>query len=185
MDANTLAEVESLANQLYGGQTTNEARAEAERQLSVLSTNFEMLEHVRQILERSEVPFAQHLAATSITKQLATNWGRFSAQQRLDMRNFVLTYLANKGPSVQVRQRNAVSISSSTPPQTLFSLFCVHYSFFLDTSCHSWSALSPCATKTNDPHHHCSCLDQHCTTHTRPMQPSYSLVCAPCHISSC
>jgi exportin-7 len=103
MDPNMLLEIEGLATQLYAGGTSNEARAEAERQLSVLSSNPDMLENVRQILERSALSFAQHLAATAITKQVTTNWGRFSAQQRMDMRNFVLTYLANKGPSVQVK----------------------------------------------------------------------------------
>jgi len=101
MDANTLQEVEALSQQLYGGGTSNEARAEAERQLSVLSTNPEMLDQVRQILEATSQPFTQHLACTSAAKQLTSNWGRFSAQQRLDMRNFTLTFLANKGPSCE------------------------------------------------------------------------------------
>lgn len=109
MDAATLQNVEGLCERLYAGATTNEERSEAERQLSVLSTNPDMLGQVKQLLEQSEQPFAQHLACTSISKQLTSNWCRFSAQQRLEMRNFALTYLANKGPSLQV-------CSHSSPP---------------------------------------------------------------------
>lgn len=107
MDAATLQNVEALCERLYGGGTSNEERADAERQLSVLSTNPDMLGQVRQLLEQSEQPFAQHLACNSISKQLTSNWCRFSSQQRLDMRNFALTYLANKGPALQVTPRPA------------------------------------------------------------------------------
>jgi hypothetical protein len=84
-----LQEVEALAAQLYGSATSNEQRAEAERQLSVFSSNPEMLDQARMILEQSQQPYAQHLAATAMSKLLTANWGRFSAQQRIDMRQYV------------------------------------------------------------------------------------------------
>ena len=84
-----MAEVEALAAQLYGSETSNAQRAEAERQLSVFSSNPEMLDQARMILETSQLSYAQHLAATSMTKLLTANWGRFSAQQRIDMRQYV------------------------------------------------------------------------------------------------
>jgi hypothetical protein len=84
-----LQEVEALAAQLYGNSTTNEARAEAERQLSVFSQNPEMLDQARMILDRSTQPFAQHVAATAMTKLLTLNWGRFTSHQRIDVRNYV------------------------------------------------------------------------------------------------
>jgi hypothetical protein len=135
MDPNTLLEIENLATQLYAGGTSNEARAEAERQLSVLSTNPDMLEHVRQVLERSALPFAQHLAATAITKQVTSNWGRFSAQQRMDMRNFVLTYLANKGPSVQVYDQALEK--SYTKASMHLKVLCGSLSKLCVISCHT------------------------------------------------
>lgn len=84
-----LQEVEALAAQLYGSATSNEQRAEAERQLSVFSSNPEMLDQARMILETSQQPYAQHLAATAMSKLLTANWARFSGQQRLDMRQYV------------------------------------------------------------------------------------------------
>mmetsp|Transcript_32988 Transcript_32988/g.77770 ORF Transcript_32988/g.77770 Transcript_32988/m.77770 type:complete len:1072 (+) Transcript_32988:97-3312(+) len=96
-----LQEVEALAAQLYGSSTTNDARAEAERQLSVFSQNPEMLDQAKLVLDGSSQPFAQHVAATAMTKLLTLNWGRFSTQQRVDVRNYVLGYLANHGPSLQ------------------------------------------------------------------------------------
>jgi hypothetical protein len=51
-----LAEVEALAAQLYASTTTNEQRAEAERQLSVFSNDPQMLDQVRMILETSQQP---------------------------------------------------------------------------------------------------------------------------------
>ena len=83
-----------LAAQLYGSATSNEQRAEAERQLSVFSNNPEMLDQARMILETSQQSYAQHLAATAMSKLLTANWGRFSDQQRIDMRQYVrLSYM--------------------------------------------------------------------------------------------
>ena len=84
-----IAEVEALAAQLYGGTTSNAQRAEAERQLSLFSSNPEMLDQARMVLENSQQPYAQHMAATSMSKLLTANWSRFSAQQRIDMRQYV------------------------------------------------------------------------------------------------
>ncbi len=84
-----LAEVEALAAQLYGSTTTNAQRAEAERQLSVFNSDPQMLDQARMILETSQQPYAQHLAASAMSKLLTANWGRFSAQQRVDMRQYV------------------------------------------------------------------------------------------------
>lgn len=97
-----LQEVEVLAAQLYGSATSNEQRAEAERQLSVFSNNPEMLDQARMILETSQQSYAQHLAATAMSKLLTANWGRFSDQQRIDMRQYVrLSYMHahNNGPT--------------------------------------------------------------------------------------
>ena len=96
-----LRTVESLTEQLYSSDTANAMRSEAERQLSVFGTNPEMIDQSRFILERSQSPYAQHLAATSLTKIFTAHWGRFSNQQRLEIRNNVLSFLASQGPSLQ------------------------------------------------------------------------------------
>ena len=84
-----LAEVEALAAQLYGSTTSNAQRAEAERQLSVFNSDPQMLDQARMILETSQQAYAQHLAASAMSKLLTANWGRFSAQQRVDMHQYV------------------------------------------------------------------------------------------------
>uniref|UniRef100_A0A7S4KJ54 Importin N-terminal domain-containing protein n=1 Tax=Guillardia theta TaxID=55529 RepID=A0A7S4KJ54_GUITH len=96
-----IPEVELLAEQLYGNSSSNEQRADAERKLSVLSSNPEMLDQARMILETSQQPYAQHFAATSMSKLLTIHWGRFSSQQKTDIRSYVFSFLANKGPSLQ------------------------------------------------------------------------------------
>jgi exportin-7 len=100
-DMEMLQSVESLAQQLYGSDTSNAARTEAERQLSVFGTNPETIDQSRFILERSQSPYAQHLAATSLIKIFTAHWGRFTNQQRLEIRNNVLSFLASHGPSLQ------------------------------------------------------------------------------------
>jgi len=98
-----LAEVEALAAQVYGSATSNEQRAEAERQLSVFSSNPDMLDQARMILETSQQSYAQHLAATAMSKLLTAHWGRFSAQQRIDMRSYVCYHSSNPGPILAPR----------------------------------------------------------------------------------
>ena len=97
-----MAQVEALATALYESSTTNDQRSEAERQLSVFSTDPTMLEQSRMILDQSNQPYALHLAASSLQKLMTSHWGRFSTQQRSDLRNHLLTLLAQKGPSMQV-----------------------------------------------------------------------------------
>eukprot|EP00961_Rhodomonas_salina_P153867 2072476-Rhodomonas_salina.1 len=48
-----------------------------------------MLDQAKLVLDGSSQPFAQHVAATAMTKLLTLNWGRFSTQQRVDVRNYV------------------------------------------------------------------------------------------------
>mmetsp|Transcript_32224 Transcript_32224/g.76547 ORF Transcript_32224/g.76547 Transcript_32224/m.76547 type:complete len:1079 (+) Transcript_32224:189-3425(+) len=98
----SLAQVEALATALYDSTTTNDQRSEAERQLSVFSTDPAMLDTSRMILDQSNQPYALHLAASSLQKLMTSHWGRFSTQQRSDLRNHLLTLLAQKGPSMQV-----------------------------------------------------------------------------------
>ena len=98
----SMAQVEALATALYESSTTNDQRSEAERQLSVFSTDPTMLEQSRMILDQSNQPYALHLAASSLQKLMTSHWGRFSTQQRSDLRNHLLTLLAQKGPSMQV-----------------------------------------------------------------------------------
>jgi len=98
----SLQQVETLAADLYNSATTNEQRAEVERQLSVFSTDPAMLEQSRMILDQSSQPFALHLAASSLQKLMTGHWGRFTAQQRSDLRSHVLNLLAQRGPQLQV-----------------------------------------------------------------------------------
>lgn len=45
-------------------------------------------------------PYALFVAATALTKIAQQFWNSFTPTQRVELRNYVLSYLANKGPNV-------------------------------------------------------------------------------------
>ena len=57
------------------------------------------------MLDHSKLAYAQLVAANALKKLLMQSWNHLSVQQRIDLRNYVLTYLANNGPDCQVRVR--------------------------------------------------------------------------------
>ena len=74
-------------------------RSQAESVLRVFSTSAEYAPQCKAILDNSNSPYAQYLASSSLTK-LVTEQG-LSPELCVDIRNYVLTYLANRGPNVQ------------------------------------------------------------------------------------
>eukprot|EP00897_Mesotaenium_endlicherianum_P004381 jgi/Mesen1/3971/ME000210S03214 len=98
MTMESLVQLESLCEKLYNAQDPAE-RAHAEQTLQVFSVNSEYITQCQFILDSSSSPYAQLLAASSLVKQVTDH--ALSVQLRLDIRNYVLSFLASKGPELQ------------------------------------------------------------------------------------
>jgi len=115
MDAQQLAQVESLCNTLYTGvsttitepntngkeTTTTITRAEAQSRLLSLQSSADYIPQCQYILDHSTSHYARLVASNSLTELITTHWNNFTVPQRIDIRNYVLAYLANKGPSLE------------------------------------------------------------------------------------
>jgi len=91
----SLTELEALCNVLYNSHNPHE-RAHAEGALRPFSTNTDYIPQCKAILDSTTSPYAQLFATSSLTKLLTDN-SSLSPQLRLDMRNYVINYLATKG----------------------------------------------------------------------------------------
>lgn len=122
MDDAQLAQVESLCETLYLGKpssssstTTNSttksstsnandkpiSREEAQSRLLSLQSSASFIPQCQYILDRSTSQYALLVASNSLTELITTHWNNFTIAQRIDIRNYVLGYLANNGPSLQ------------------------------------------------------------------------------------
>jgi exportin-7 len=110
MDAAQLAQVEALCETLYtgvptktnnGGSTIEVSRQEAQQRLLSLQSNAEYIPQCQYILDNSTSQYARLVASNSLIELITTHWNNFTVPQRIDIRNYVLGYLANNGPQLQ------------------------------------------------------------------------------------
>lgn len=107
MDAQQLAQVESLCETLYTGMPSTNADGEtitlqeAQQRLLSLRTSAEYIPQCQYILDNSNSQYARLVATNSLTELITVHWNSFTVPQRIDIRNYVLGYLANKGPQLQ------------------------------------------------------------------------------------
>jgi len=107
MDSTQLAQVESLCETLYtGAASASESgepinRQEAQARLLSLQSSAEYIPQCQYILDHSNSHYARLVASNSLTELITTHWNNFTVQQRIDIRNYILGYLANTGPSLQ------------------------------------------------------------------------------------
>ncbi|KAL6562813.1 hypothetical protein OROHE_005400 [Orobanche hederae] len=94
----SLAQLEVLCERLYNSQDSAE-RAHAENTLKCFSTNVDYISQCQYILDNALTPYALMLASSSLLKQVTEH--SLSLQLRLDIRNYIINYLANKGPELQ------------------------------------------------------------------------------------
>lgn len=100
MDRSQLENLEMLCKMLYTG--VNEAdRARAQQSVLILQSSAEYIPQCQYVLDNSSSPYALLVASTSLTKLITTHWNNFTAPQRVDIRNYVLGYLAQKGPTME------------------------------------------------------------------------------------
>lgn len=100
MDQAQLAQVEKLCEALYQG-TSNVQRAEAQQQLLTLQSTADFIPQCQFILDNSSQPYAQLVASSSLENLVTQFWNNFTNQQKLELRNYVLAYLANKAHVLQ------------------------------------------------------------------------------------
>ena len=106
MDASQLAQVEALCEALYTGVPANIdgasiSRNEAQQRLLSLQSSAEFIPQCQYILDNSQSQYARLVASNSLIELITIHWNSFTVPQRIDIRNYVLSYLANKGPSLQ------------------------------------------------------------------------------------
>ncbi|XP_062814083.1 ran-binding protein 17 isoform X2 [Anolis carolinensis] len=90
----SLAELEVLCKQLYEG-TDLAQRIQAEKVLLELINSPECLSQCQLLLERGTTSYAQLLAATCLSK-LVCKTTPLPIQQRMDIRNYILNYVASR-----------------------------------------------------------------------------------------
>ena len=106
MDAQQLAQVEALCDALYTGVPAKFegsepiSRQEAQQRLLSLQSNAEYIPQCQYILDHSSNQYARVVASNSLIELITVHWNSFTVPQRIDIRNYVLGYLANNGPQM-------------------------------------------------------------------------------------
>ncbi|CAH9096207.1 unnamed protein product [Cuscuta europaea] len=94
----SLAQLEALCERLYTSQDSSE-RAHVENTLKCFSANIDYISQCQFILDNASTPYALMLASSSLLKQVSEN--NPSLQLRLDLWNYLISYLANRGLELQ------------------------------------------------------------------------------------
>ncbi|XP_025828927.1 exportin-7 isoform X1 [Agrilus planipennis] len=90
-----ICQLELLCKQLYESQDST-IRADAEKALVVFQDGPDALTKCQVLLDRGNSCYAQLLAATTLTKLVSRSAQGLSLQQRVDIRNYILNYLATR-----------------------------------------------------------------------------------------
>ncbi|XP_061996319.1 uncharacterized protein LOC133714255 isoform X1 [Rosa rugosa] len=93
-----LRQLEALCERLYNSQDSVE-RAHAENTLKCFSVNIEYISQCQYILDNAMTPYALMLASSSLLKQVTDH--SLALQLRLDIRSYLVNYLATRGPELQ------------------------------------------------------------------------------------
>ena len=93
MDMTALSQVEALCHALYLGNSPSQ-RAEAQASLLALQSSVDFIPQCQFILDNSQQSYAQLLASTSLEVLITQYWNNFTLEQRMEIRNYVLNYLA-------------------------------------------------------------------------------------------
>ena len=96
MDISHLRQIETLSEVLFGQQAGVD-RASAQQQLMVLQSSADYIPQCQYILDYSSSPFAHLVAADSLEKLITQYWNNFTVDQKVDIQNYVLNYLGEKG----------------------------------------------------------------------------------------
>lgn len=101
MDPAQMKQMEALCDVLFAPGSTPAAKKSAGTTLMVLGSAAKYIPQCQTILDKSTNQYALYVAATSLTKLISEHWNNFTEPQRVDIRNYMMTYLAGKGPHLQ------------------------------------------------------------------------------------
>mmetsp|Transcript_50614 Transcript_50614/g.98983 ORF Transcript_50614/g.98983 Transcript_50614/m.98983 type:complete len:1106 (+) Transcript_50614:331-3648(+) len=101
MDAQSLAQVEQLCDVLYGSSSHGVSRQDAQQRLLALQSSSEYIPQCQYVLDHSGNHYARLVASNSLTELITNHWNKFTVQQRIVIRDYVLNYVAQHGPSQQ------------------------------------------------------------------------------------
>ena len=107
MDAQQLKVVEALCETLYtGAPATGDSgepvtRQEAQQRLLSLQSSADYIPQCQYILDNSNSQYARLVSSNSLIELITVHWNSFTVPQRIEIRNYVLGYLANNGPQLQ------------------------------------------------------------------------------------
>ncbi|CAF4888593.1 unnamed protein product, partial [Pieris macdunnoughi] len=88
-------QIELLCKQLYESQDPI-VREQAEKAVVAFQESPDTLSKCQALLERADSSYSQLLAATTLGKLINRSTSSLSIQQRLDIRNYILNYLATR-----------------------------------------------------------------------------------------
>jgi len=95
MQDQDISQLELFCTQLY--QSPDPViRSEAEKALIVFSNSSDCLQKCQFLLERGTTSYSQLLASSTITKLITKSSATVTLQQRVEIRNYVLNYLATR-----------------------------------------------------------------------------------------
>jgi len=94
-----LGQLEMFAEKMFGPATPEE-RAKAQEALQGFSSQVEYLSQCQFILQRSTKPYAQFLASSSIFKLSTSYWNKFTPEQTVELKSFLLSYLIQNALTV-------------------------------------------------------------------------------------
>lgn len=99
MDPQELQGLENLCEVLYNSSNESD-RQNAQQQLLSLQSSAEYIPQCQYILDNSKSAYALYVASSALTRLITHYWNNFSVPQRVDIRNYILAYLASHGPSL-------------------------------------------------------------------------------------
>jgi exportin-7 len=109
MDQAQLMQVEALSATLFV-PSSEEARNEAHNQLLVLKTSADYIPQCQYILDNSSQLYAQIIASQSLLDIVTQFWNNFTLEQKVELRNYILNYLANHAGTLQMFVINKLAV---------------------------------------------------------------------------
>lgn len=95
-----LARIEAMCRTLYEGGSPD-ARAEAQQQILRMQASADFIPQCQFVLDNSTQPYAHMVASTSLESLITQFWNNFTPDQKLEIRTYVLNYLASNAQTLQ------------------------------------------------------------------------------------
>ncbi|KAF9419633.1 hypothetical protein HW555_003911 [Spodoptera exigua] len=121
-------QIELLCKQLYESQDPL-VREQAEKAVVAFQESPDTLSKCQALLERADSSYSQLLAATTLSKLISKSTASLSTQQRLDIRNYILNYLATRPKLANFVVQALVSLFARITKLSWFDMIKEEYVF--------------------------------------------------------